>query len=166
MIPEERSGKEGGPVELRTRIVDTGLLLEEYRSLLETVEQLPLLISGSSMTPFLVHGRDTVYLTRVQRPLRRGDIVLYQRKNGAYILHRIYRVEGDSYSMVGDAQTFIERGIAREQIFAVVAWAERKGRRQAPGSFWWEFFGKLWIRMVPLRPLILRLYRSLRRGRT
>ena len=32
------------------KTVDTGLLLEEYRTLLETVDQLPLTITGSSMT--------------------------------------------------------------------------------------------------------------------
>ena len=73
-------------METRKRKVDTALLLEEYRTLLETVDQLPLLISGNSMSPFLVHGRDTVFLTRVKRPLRRGDIVLYRRQNGASIV--------------------------------------------------------------------------------
>ena len=32
------------------KTVDTGLLLEEYRTLLEAVDQLPLTITGSSMT--------------------------------------------------------------------------------------------------------------------
>ena len=145
-------------MEHRTRTVDTAVLMEEYRTLLETVDTLPLLISGSSMTPFLVHGRDTVHLTRVSRPLKRGDIVLYQRKNGAYILHRICAVEGDTFSMVGDAQTVIERGIERDQIFAVVCSAVRKGRKQAPGCFWWEFFARVWVRVIPLRPALLRVY--------
>ena len=145
-------------MEYKTRTVDTAVLLEEYRTLLQTVDTLPLLISGSSMTPFLVHGRDTVYLTRVSRPLKRGDIVLYQRKNGAYILHRICAVEGDTCSTVGDAQTNIERGVERDQIFAVVCSAVRKGRRQAPGCFWWEFFARIWVRIIPLRPALMRIY--------
>lgn len=145
-------------MEQKVRKVDTAALLEEYRTLLETVDTLPLLISGSSMTPFLVHGRDTVRLTRVSRPLKRGDIVLYQRKNGAYILHRICAVEGETFSLVGDAQTGIERGIEREQIFAVVCSAVRKGKLQRPGCFWWEFFARGWVRVIPLRPALLRIY--------
>ena len=146
----------------KTWKVDTALLLEEYRTLLETVDQLPLLISGNSMSPFLVHGRDTVYLTKVNRPLRRGDIVLYRRKNGAYILHRICAVEGETFSIIGDAQTEIEHGIAKEQIFAVVCAADRKGKRQAPGCFWWDFFAKFWIRIIPARPILLRIYCGLK----
>ena len=150
-------------MEQRKQKVDTSLLLEEYRKLLETVDQLPLLISGNSMSPFLIHGRDTVYLTKVNRPLKRGDIVLYRRKNGAYILHRICAVEGDTFSMVGDAQTEIERGIARDQIFAVVCSVIRKGRHLSPGCFWWDFFEKVWIRLIPFRPFLVGLYGMLKR---
>ena len=150
-------------MEQRKQKVDTSLLLEEYRKLLETVDQLPLLISGNSMSPFLIHGRDTVYLPKVNRPLKRGDIVLYRRKNGAYILHRICAVEGDTFSMVGDAQPEIEHGIAREQIFAVVCSVIRKGKRQAPGCFWWDFFAKIWIRFIPLRPFLVSMYSVLKR---
>ena len=145
-------------MEQRAKSVDTALLLEEYRTLLQTVDTLPLRITGNSMAPFLVHLRDTVYLSRVDRPLKRGDIVLYQRKNGTYILHRIYAREGAAFAMVGDAQTYIEHGISEEQIFAWVCYAVRKGKKQAPGSFWWEFFEKIWIRMVGLRPWLMRLY--------
>ena len=145
-------------MEKMVKSVDTAQLLESYRELLKAADNLPLRVSGNSMAPFLVHGRDTVYLSRVSRPLKVGDIVLYQRKNGAYVLHRICRLEGDAYCMVGDAQTMLEHGIQREQVFALVRWAQRKSKRQAPGSFWWEFFEKIWVRMVPCRPFMHRLY--------
>ncbi len=143
--------------------VDTMLLMEQYKELLRTVKTLPLLVTGNSMAPFLVDRRDTVYLSGIRRPLRRGDIVLYQRRSGAYILHRICRREGDTFTMVGDAQTQLERGICREQIFAVVTAAERKGRWQEPGCFWWNFFANVWIHMVPIRPVLLRAYRFARK---
>ena len=55
-----------------TRIFEANVLLEEYRELLkdESIEALPLLISGNSMAPFLVHKRDTVYLSRLVRPVK------------------------------------------------------------------------------------------------
>ena len=62
--------------------------------------------------------------------------------------------------MVGDAQTEPEPGIRPEQIIAIMTAAERKGKRQTPGCFWWEFFEKVWIRMVPIRPAALRIYRA------
>lgn len=137
------------------------VLLEEYRRLLAEeprIEALPLIVSGSSMNPFLIHGRDTVWLSRITRPVRRGDIVLYQRRSGSYVLHRVWKVCPDSYTMVGDAQTQLEHGIGGDQIIAIVTAVERKGQKIVPGSFWWDFFEKFWIRAVPLRRPISRLY--------
>lgn len=144
---------------MEVRTVDTAALLEEYRELLNTVEVLPLRVSGNSMAPFLRHGEDTVFLTAVKRPLKVGDIALYQRRSGGYVLHRICAVEQDgTYAMVGDGQKTVEHGVRREQIFALVCRAERRGTTQEPGCFWWEFFEKFWARAVKLRPLLWRMY--------
>lgn len=145
--------------------VSASVLLPRYRVLLETVDTLPLAVTGSSMVPFLVPGRDSVVLTRMKHPPKRGDIVLYQRENGAYVLHRVYGTDADGVCcMVGDAQQELERGIAPRQLIAVVCAARRKGKLQRPGMFWWEFFSKIWIRLVPLRPFLLRVYRIGRRS--
>ena len=152
-------------METRKRVLAPEVLLEEYRELLknEEIEALPLIISGNSMAPFLIHGRDTVFLSRLTRPARRGDVLLYQRTGGAYILHRVYAVEGDTCTMIGDGQAALEPGIRREQVIAVMTSALRKGKRQAPGCFWWEFFEKVWIRLVPMRMTICRVYTAVKR---
>ena len=124
----------------------------------ENITALPLVISGNSMSPFLVHGRDTVYLSRLDRPAKRGDVLLYKRDSGAYILHRVYKADKDSYTMVGDAQTQLEQDIRPDQIIAIMTSALRKGKLQKKGSFWWEFFEKLWIRIIPLRPMLTKIY--------
>lgn len=148
-----------------THIFRPEILMEEYRRLLKDpqITSLPLVITGNSMSPFLIHGRDTVYLSRIERPVRRGDVILYQRKDGAYILHRVYAAEKDTYTMVGDGQYQMEPGIRREQMIAVMTAADRKGRRQEPGCFWWEFFEKVWIRMVGVRRFIRPVYDRIRR---
>ena len=147
-------------MERHQRVMQPEILLEEYRRLLkdENITALPLVISGNSMSPFLVHGRDTVYLSRLDRPAKKGDVLLYKRESGSYILHRVYKVEKDSYTMVGDAQTQLEQGIRQDQIIAIMTSALRKGKLQKKGSFWWEFFEKLWIRIIPLRPMLTKIY--------
>lgn len=152
-------------MEAASRSVDPQVLLEEYCRVLNeeaSVEALPLTISGNSMAPFLVHGRDTVYLSRITRPLERGDVVLYRRDNGSYILHRIHRVHGSLFTMAGDAHWGLETGIRREQILAVMTSARRKGKLQRPGCFWWEFFRKPWLTLLPLRRPITGLYTALK----
>ena len=154
-------------MEERTRFWESDVLLDVYRELLaeDSVDRLPLVISGNSMSPFLIHDRDTVFLSRLTEPVKRGQMVLYRRTGGQYVLHRVYRIEKDTITMIGDAQTIPERGIGHDQLIAVVTGALRKGKNQAPGSFWWEFFEKVWIRMVPCRPLIRRVYTGIRNRR-
>ena len=149
-------------MEYKLRVDSPDVIMGPLLALLDEAEAVPLVISGNSMTPFLVDGRDTVYLSKPNRPLKKGDMVLYQRLNGAYILHRVYKVEHDSCTMVGDAQIILEPGIRMEQVRAIVTAVRRKGKLLQKGSFWWEFFETVWIRLVPLRPALKRLYAKLK----
>ncbi|MBQ8835479.1 MAG: S24/S26 family peptidase [Oscillospiraceae bacterium] len=150
-------------MESKVKVVDPEVLMGPLLSAVEEAESVPLVISGSSMTPFLVHGRDTVFLSKVTRPLKKGDMILYRRDNGAYILHRICRAEGETYTLVGDAQTLLERGIRRDQVLALVTAVRRKGKLLRKGSFWWDFFEKVWINVIPLRPMIVAAYARIKR---
>lgn len=147
-------------MEPKMRIEAPEVLMEPLLSALEEAQSVPLVISGGSMAPFLTHGRDTVYLSRPARPLRKGDMILFRRDSGAYILHRIVKAEGRTYTLVGDAQTWLEP-VREDQVLAIVTAVRRKGKLLKPGSFLWLFFEKIWIRLVPLRPRILKLYGKL-----
>lgn len=140
------------------RVVDTNEYVSVLREIAESGKVVSLRISGGSMTPFLAHGRDYIYFTKPDRELRRGDMVFYQRQNGQYVMHRIYKKKADGYYIVGDAQAEIEGPIAESQIFARIVKVKRKDRLLQPGDFWWEFFEHVWIRVVPLRMPIVRLY--------
>lgn len=148
-------------MEHNVKVLPPEILMDKLIGLLEETESVPLVISGGSMVPFLVHGRDSVYLSKVTAPLKRGDMILYRRDNGRYILHRIWRIEKESFTMVGDAQTVLEPGIRPDQVLARVTSVRRKGKLLRSGSFWWEFFEKVWIRIVPLRRSLMSAYSHL-----
>ena len=145
------------------RVLSPEELMGPLLGLLEETDAVPLVISGGSMTPFLVPKRDSVYLSKADRELKRGDMVLYRRDNGQYVLHRVFCVENGLYTMVGDAQTVLEPGIRGDQIRAVVTAVRRKEKLLQKNSFWWLFFEKIWIRMVSLRPVIMKTYQLMKR---
>lgn len=146
------------------RMVDTKQYLDMICGLLrEGNREISVPVAGSSMTPFLHHG-DTVYLNPVDAPPKRGDIVLYTRPGGQYILHRIVKVNPDgSYIMLGDAQTQRERIESSEAIHGIVVSARHLGRQLTPASFRWRFFEKIWLHVVPLRPLIMKSWKIIAR---
>lgn len=143
---------------MQQREVDTRQYVSVLRSLIEKGKEVCMTISGSSMSPFLIHHRDSVSLSKPNRQLRKGDVAFFQRIDGAFVLHRICKVRPEGYYFIGDAQTVVEGPILREQIFAIVTKAKRKGRWIVPGSFWWLFFERIWLNIVPLRRLIIKLY--------
>lgn len=145
-------------MEHKVRIIEPQALMEQLPQMLQEAESVPLVISGSSMVPFLVHGRDTVYLSGITQPPKKGDMILYRRSSGRYVLHRICKERGETYDLVGDGQAEIETGICPGQIIAVVKAVRRKGKLLRKGSFLWEFFEHIWLVLRPLRPGILRLY--------
>lgn len=140
------------------KVVDTREYVSVLREIAESGKIVSLRIAGSSMSPFLAHGRDYIYFTKPDRELRAGDMVFYQRKNGQYVMHRIYKKKPEGYYIVGDAQTEIEGPVDRGQIFALIIKVKRKDRIIRPGDFWWEFFEHVWIHMIPLRRPAVRIY--------
>ena len=123
----------------------------------------PLAVVGGSMTPYLINGRDAVGLCPLctDDRLHIGDICLYRRDTGAYILHRIVGKRQETYTFAGDGQTLREYGIQREQIIARVVFVVRRGKTEK-GGFWWYFFCSIWILVLPWRRWILHTYEKMR----
>ena len=69
---------------------------------------------------------------------------------------RNLKKQADTFEYVSVLKEMAEEG--REQVFALVTKVQRKGRVLAPGDFWWEFFARVWVRLIPLRPLLVRAY--------
>ena len=147
------------------RMVDTREYVDVLRGLTEEGKEVSMLVAGSSMNPFLIHYRDTIFFRKPDRPLRRGDMVFYQRESGQYVMHRILRVKKDGLYIVGDAQSEIEGPVRPDQVFAVITRVVRKGKTIGPGDFWWEFFEHAWLCIVPLRRIIMAVYARLSNGR-
>lgn len=142
------------------RKVDTQTFLGAIKDMVREGHDVPVTITGGSMTPFLVHGRDRVILSKISRPLKTGDMVLYQRESGQYVMHRIRYIKKQrtEYYMIGDAQTVTEGPLKEEQIVAVVTAVCRKGKWLKPGDFWWEFFSRIWLHIIPLRRPVSKIY--------
>lgn len=151
----------GAPV----KAVDTREYVSLLRELTEQGNEVRMLISGSSMAPFLIHGRDSICFRKPDCPLKRGDMVFFQRDGGQFVMHRIFRVAPEGYYIVGDNQTEVEGPVRREQIFGLVTRVQRKGKWMEPGDFWWNFFAGAWLTLRPLRPVLTKCYAALRPSR-
>ena len=143
-------------------------LAEIIRLQLDNGGRATLAVTGNSMYPMLKNRRDSVTLIP-PADLQKGDIVLFQRSSGAYILHRIIAVTAEGYVCCGDNQA-IREPVLREQIVAVVDGFARKGKSYTVGNHFYRIYTAIWMRMFFLRRKYYitrryfgRLYRTLKR---
>ena len=114
--------------------------------------QLP--ITGTSMLPLLVWGRDTVELIKCENP-KKYDIIFYRRDDGHFVLHRIVGKDENGYILCGDNQVKKEYGIQNKHIIAVVKSITRKGKTYSVDMISYMLYVKLWTLILPMRSFIL-----------
>lgn len=115
-----------------------------------------LTVTGGSMVPFLVEKRDKVILEKYKGVAKKGDIIFYQRKNGACVLHRVYKADKTGIFFIGDSQNFIEGPLSYDCILAECNRVQRKGKTVTKNSFTWFYFRYVWMRIIPLRIPVIR----------
>lgn len=121
-------------------------------------------VTGTSMLPLLREGRDRVVLTRAREAaLKKGDIPLYRRQNGQFVLHRVAAVSPEGYTMVGDAQTRLEPGIQPGQILAVTKGIYRGETYRDCASRRLWLYAKIWMALRVTRPVLMRIYNGVNR---
>ena len=76
-----------------------------------------LTVTGRSMTPFLRDRVSRVRLTAISQP-KRGDVVLYRRQNGGYVLHRIAAccVRRDFFSLIKGKNRHADHFVLHERL--------------------------------------------------
>ncbi len=126
--------------------------------------KMPLVVTGNSMNPFLKDGKDVVWLEKCRESdFKRGKILLFRRSGGKIVLHRVLKVKPDgTLIMNGDAQFWCE-DIKKEQALAAVTHIEVNGKKISCNSLAYRFRTAVWQCLKPLRPLIFRVYRKLKR---
>ena len=119
------------------------LLLPLMREQLDRGETFSFKPGGVSMLPTIRPNRDAVVVGPLPEQLKKFDLPLYRREDGAFVLHRIVKVE-QTYTCVGDGQFQYERGITREQMVAIVTAIIRNGRKISVQSPVYRLYCRFW----------------------
>ena len=96
---------------------------------LKTNESAAFLTSGTSMRPLIRAHKDIVVISRVQKPLKVGDVPLY-KKDGAdkLILHRIIDIAPDGTYIIRGDNTYSKEYIPQCDIIGVMTALYRGGK--------------------------------------
>ena len=123
----------------------------------------PVLIrtSGDSMQPLLFHHQTQVVVQKTARPLKKGDLPLYRRPSGQFVLHRIIRVEDESYYTRGDNRIGLEQ-VPKDWVLANTCQIYRKDQQFSVQDGRYKLYVCFWNAIYPLRWIWIK-FRSLKR---
>ena len=126
-----------------------------YRDLdaLKDGKVIALVPQGISMLPFIKGGVDQVYLLKKDR-VAVGDIVLVEY-HGKHILHRVYAVDGEKITLMGDGNLEGTEQVAADEVMGTVVEIVHDGRHLKPKKAW------LWRHLLPIRRYLLKIHRKL-----
>ncbi|MBR5586876.1 MAG: S24/S26 family peptidase [Clostridia bacterium] len=144
------------------RVVEMKKLEPSIKEIVAAGGNVKLTVTGKSMLPILMEYRDSVILEKTSK-LKKGDIALYRRSNGDYVLHRVVKIKKDGIAMCGDNQKVIEYPIMPEQIIATCSAIIRKGKRIEKNNFVYRLIVFAWISLIPFRPQLYRLAKNIRK---
>jgi len=144
--------------------LDSDQLHLRLQSILEQQWDVSIPVAGNSMQPLWQHNRDSVVLKSCERhELKKGDVVLYRRSTGQIVLHRIVKINQESYDLCGDAQVDIERNLPKSCVLAVMVEFYRKGKRYSSRQPLYRMYSLIWGWLRPLRRAAINAVRYRRR---
>lgn len=129
------------------------IFIPEIARLVAEGKQVVFTPTGVSMRPYIEGGVDSVTLV-LPDDLQVGDIVLAEVAPQHYVLHRIYALQGDAVTLMGDGNLQGTEHCTRSNVLAKVsAIRSPKGRTKPLTRAW------LWRHILRTRRLWLKIYR-------
>ena len=128
-------------------------LIQIIRLQLEEKGSASLVVTGSSMLPMLRPIKDSVLLAPPER-YKKGDIILYRRENGKYVLHRILTKKEGYVICCGDNQWEKER-VDDTWVLAVVTDFYKQRKKYSVTAKWYRLYKWSWITLFPIRRVLL-----------
>ncbi|MBR6382438.1 MAG: S24/S26 family peptidase [Lachnospiraceae bacterium] len=113
---------------------------------------------GYSMYPLIVPERDEVIISPLRdHKIKRGDVLLYRRKNDKLILHRVYKKKNDKIYFVGDNESVVEGPLDISQVHGIMTAFYHKGKKIKTNNFFYFLSCQLWLFLLPFRKPIGKL---------
>lgn len=120
-------------------------------------------VHGYSMYPLLFDHKDSVYIEKAKE-FRKYDVVLFKRKSGQLVLHRIVGFEGDTLLICGDNEFKIEK-VNKEQVLGKMTEFSRKNKEYTVNNFWYKLYYRVWCFSFPTKRVLRKIYTVINRNK-
>ena len=129
------------------------LSVEQWRELTREGVCIPVRfqLSGNSMWPLIRIRRDYVTVLPLNRPLKRGDVVLFADQIGRYVVHRVWKLDETCVTTLGDHCYQPDPPLEYSRVWGIVTKLERGSRVISLDCSGARAWGRFWMSLLPLR---------------
>ncbi len=141
----------------RKVVVENKELLDEVATMVDSGEKVILLTKGKSMLPFIVGGRDSVELSRIDDKICVDDILLAKIQNPTrYVIHRVIKIYGESVTLMGDGNLVDTEECHTRDVVARITAIIKPHKTINPNSQ--RVYAKIWRMFQPVRRYLLAIF--------
>ena len=139
---------------------DNGVIEEAVRLVQEEVT-VTFPVTGQSMLPFIIGGKESVIL-HAPGLTAVGDVVVARVDGNRYVVHRIINIDGDRVTLMGDGNVRgTEHCLLKDVKARVTHVVSADNKKRDLYSRWRVRAAKLWYWLRPIRRYLLAIYRRL-----
>jgi hypothetical protein len=118
-------------------------------------------VTGQSMLPFIIGGKESVILHRPGL-IAVGDVVLAWVDGNRYVVHRIIKLDYDRVTLMGDGNVKgTEHCLLKDVKARVTHVVSADNKKRDLYSRWRVRAAKLWYWLRPIRRYLLAIYKRL-----
>ena len=118
-------------------------------------------VTGQSMLPFIIGGKESVIL-HAPGLTAVGDVVVARVDGNRYVVHRIINIDGDRVTLMGDGNVKgTEHCLLKDVKARVTHVVSADNKKRDLYSRWRVRAAKLWYWLRPIRRYLLAIYKRL-----
>ena len=133
------------------------LFFAEVQAQIQQGKKVKIRVRGNSMLPFIRNNDEALLIPPTPEHIKKGTPVVAQTDEMGIVLHRIYHIEGNRITLLGDGNVNQFEHTSPDRIIATVSHYYRGKHTIKINSWYMYLIGRLWMAAHPWRRKVLTL---------
>jgi hypothetical protein len=133
------------------------LFFAEVQAQIRQGKKVKIKVRGNSMLPFIRNNDEALLIPPIPEHIKKGIPVVAQTDELGIVLHRIYHIEGNRITLLGDGNINQFEHTSPDHIIATVSHYYRGKHTIKVNSWYMYLIGRLWMAAHPWRRKVLTL---------
>lgn len=133
------------------------------QELINIDKQVVITARGNSMRPFLRDRIDRLILAKPCDAVQKGDVMLYEKPDGVFVLHRVVSKDEDgTFTFMGDCQNNKDVGVTADMIKAKLVGFFRGSKEISTDNPRYKKFVNIWMKSRFVRRIYVGIFHRIK----